>query len=156
MQKITPMLWFDGTAQEAAEFYVSLFKDSKTKSASRYDKASADVAGRKAGDVMLVPFELEGQEFLALNGGPMFQFTEAVSFVINVDDQEELDTLWNALTADGGEESMCGWLKDKFGVSWQVTPRNIGELLSDPERGERATAALLQMRKIDIEKLKNA
>ena len=156
MQKITPMLWFDGQAQEAADFYVSVFKNSKTKSASHYDAATAEASGNTAGSVMLVTFELEGQQFLALNGGPMFKFNESVSFVVNVDTQEELDYFWDALRADGGEESMCGWLKDKFGLSWQVTPRIVEELMGDPERCKRVMAALMEMRKIDIATLENA
>ncbi len=152
MQKITPCLWFDTQAEEAANFYVSLFDDSEVTSVRRLD-------GTPSGDnVALVFFRLEGQAFWAINGGPQFPFTEAVSFQVDCKDQDEVDRLWKALTADGGEEGQCGWLKDRFGLSWQIIPRRMGELLSDPdpERRQRAMAAMLQMQKIDIRALEDA
>lgn len=138
--EIYPCLWFDGQAKDAAEFYCSVFKNSKILQDTP----------------MVVIFELNGKQFMGLNGGPKFNFTEAVSFVVNCDTQQEIDYYWEKLTADGGEESMCGWLKDKFGLSWQIVPSMIGQLMSDPERGERAMKVILQMRKLDIEKIKNA
>lgn len=154
MQKITPFLWFDDNAEEAANFYISVFKDSKILSISHY----SDAGPAPKGTVMAVEFELNGQKFTALNAGPMFKFTEAISFLIDCKDQKEVDYYWNKLTADGGEESMCGWLKDKFGLSWQVTPRILVELVSDkdPKRASRAMKAMMQMRKIDIQKIKDA
>lgn len=136
---IYPCLWFDGKAKEAAEFYCSVFKDSKIISENP----------------MVVIFELNGKKFMALNGGPMFKFTEAVSFVVNCDTQEEIDFYWNKLT-EGGEESMCGWLKDKFGLSWQIVPTILGRLMSDPEKSERVVKAFMQMKKFDIAKLMEA
>src|SRR5688572_23964205 len=129
--EIFPCLWFDGQAKAAAEFYCSIFKHAKILSDSP----------------MVVTFELNGRKFMGLNGGPQFKFTEAVSFVLNCDSQEEIDYYWNALTADGGEESMCGWLKDRFGLSWQVVPSNIGKLMSDPVKAERVAKVLFTMRK---------
>ena len=151
MQRITPCLWFDTQAEEAANFYVSLFDDAAVTRIERLD-------GTPSGDnVALVFFRLEGQEFMAINGGPQFPFTEAVSFSVSCSDQAEVDRLWTALT-DGGEESMCGWLKDRFGLSWQIIPERMGELLSDrdPERAQRAMQAMLQMRKIEIKVLEDA
>lgn len=163
MQKITPFLWFDNQAEEAAKFYVSVFsgkggKNSKLGNVERYDEAASKAAGRPKGSVMVAPFRLNGQEFLALNGGPIFKFTEAVSFVINCKTQDEVDYYWDKLTADGGQESQCGWLKDKFGLSWQVVPTILNKLLQDkdPKKSGRAMQAMLQMKKIDIEKLKKA
>ena len=158
MQKITPMLWFDGKAEEAANFYVSLFKDSKIGDILRYDEASAQAAGGKVGSVLTIEFELEGQKFVGLNGGPQFKFTEAVSFVINCDTQEEVDKFWNKLTADGGEESQCGWLKDKYGLSWQVTPTILVDMINDknPAKAKAAMEAMMQMKKIDIPTLQKA
>jgi predicted 3-demethylubiquinone-9 3-methyltransferase (glyoxalase superfamily) len=152
MQKITPCLWFDTQAEEAANFYVSLFEDAEITSVQRLD-------GTPSGDnVALVFFRLAGLEYMAINGGPQFPFTEAVSFSVSCKDQAEVDRLWTALTADGGEESMCGWLKDRFGLSWQVIPERMGELLSDPdpERAQRAMQAMLQMRKIEVQVLEDA
>jgi predicted 3-demethylubiquinone-9 3-methyltransferase (glyoxalase superfamily) len=153
MQKITPNLWFENQAEEAAEFYTSIFKNSRITGVSRYGEAGP----RPAGSVMVVEFELDGQQFLALNGGPEFQFTEAISFVINCESQEEVDYMWERLT-DGGEESMCGWLKDRYGVSWQVVPTALHALLSepDPEKASRIMEAFFQMRRIDLPRLERA
>ncbi len=156
MPDITPFLWFDNQALEAANFYASIFPNSSVLGAAHYDDATSQASGQPEGSVMVVPFSLDGKDFLALNGGPMFKFTEAVSFMIHVKDQAELDYYWSRLTADGGEESMCGWLRDKYGLSWQVVPTHLGELMMDPVRGERVAAALMQMRKIDIAALENA
>jgi predicted 3-demethylubiquinone-9 3-methyltransferase (glyoxalase superfamily) len=155
MAKITPCLWFDGKAEEAAELYVSLLPDSRIDSVMR---SPADTPSGPAGMPLLVEFTLAGQQFQGLNGGPDFQFSEAVSFVIDCEDQAEVDRLWEALTAGGGEPSMCGWLKDRFGVSWQIVPRELNELMQDPdpERARRATEAMLQMRKIDVAELRRA
>lgn len=156
MQKITPFLWFDGQAEEAANLYTSIFKNGKINGISRYPAGSP---GGMEGKAMTVSFELDGQVFVALNGGPMFKFTEATSFVINCEDQEEIDHYWNALTADGGQESMCGWLKDKFGLSWQVTPKALPRLLSgggDPAKAQRAMAAMMGMKKLVMAELERA
>jgi len=140
MQSITPFLWFDNQAEEAMNFYISVFKNSKPLSIARYGAAGPGPAG----SVMTASFELNGQEFIALNGGPLFKFNEAVSFVINCDTQEEVDMYWNKLTADGGQESMCGWLKDRFGLSWQVVPGILPKLLQekDPEKAQRVMHAM--------------
>jgi predicted 3-demethylubiquinone-9 3-methyltransferase (glyoxalase superfamily) len=155
--KITPFLWFDSEAEEAAKFYVSVFKNSKLGKISRYGKEGFEVHGRPAGSVMTAEFELEGQRFVALNGGPHFKFNEAVSFQIHCENQQEVDYFWSKL-CEGGEESHCGWLKDKYGLSWQVTPNVLPQLLMDenPEKAQRAMRAMLQMRKIDIAALKAA
>jgi predicted 3-demethylubiquinone-9 3-methyltransferase (glyoxalase superfamily) len=157
VQKITPFLWFDTQAEEAAKFYVSIFKNSKIGSVSRYDEEGAKASGRPKGSVMTVAFELDGQAFTALNGGPVFKFTEAISLVVNCDTQAEVDHFWQKLSA-GGEEVQCGWLKDKFGVSWQVIPMILMEMLQDkdPEKSKRVMAAMLKMKKIEIEPLKKA
>ncbi|MBI3934688.1 MAG: VOC family protein [Acidobacteria bacterium] len=157
MQKITPFLWFDDNAEEAANFYTSIFKNSKIGRVTRYDEAGAAASGRPKGSAMTVPFQLEGQEFVALNGGPHFKFTDAISFIVNCETQEEVDYFWKKLT-EGGQEVQCGWLKDKFGLSWQIVPRILGELLQgkDPEKSKRVMKAMLQMTKIDIAKLKQA
>jgi predicted 3-demethylubiquinone-9 3-methyltransferase (glyoxalase superfamily) len=157
-QKITPCLWFDGNADEAAAFYTSIFKNSEVGSSSKYDEKSAEVVGQKEGSTMVVEFEIAGQKFVGLNGGPQFKFNEAVSFMISCKDQAEIDYFWNRLTADGGEESQCCWLKDKFGLSWQVIPANLNKIIGGPDRAgaERATAALLNMRKPDIQTLQDA
>jgi predicted 3-demethylubiquinone-9 3-methyltransferase (glyoxalase superfamily) len=157
MQKINPFLWYDDKAEEAAKFYVSVFKNSRIGNIARYDEAAAKASGRPAGSVMVVDFELEGQKFAALNGGPHFKLTEAVSFVVNCETQEEVDYFWEKLT-EGGEEVQCGWLKDKFGLSWQVVPTILSELLNgkDPEKSQRAMKAMLQMKKLDIKTLKQA
>ena len=156
MQKITPFLWFDDQAEDAAKFYTSIFKNSKIGKIARYDKAGEKAAGRPAGSVMTIEFQLEGQEFVALNGGPHFKFTEAISFVVNCETQKEVDYFWQKLTADGGQESQCGWLKDKFGVSWQIVPTILPELLRDKDatKSERVMKAMLKMVKLDIAKLK--
>lgn len=155
MQKIHPFLWFDGQAEEAAKLYCSLFPNSKLGKVSRYPPGSY---GGMDGKVMTVEFELSGQPITALNGGPAFKFNEAVSFSVACDDQAEVDRYWNALTADGGEESQCGWLKDRFGLSWQIVPKVLGELVADPDpaKASRATQAMLGMRKLDIAALKAA
>ncbi len=157
MQKITPFLWFDDKAEEAARFYTSLFKNSKIGTITRYDEEGAKAAGRPEGTVMTVSFQLEGQEFVALNGGPVFKFTEAISLVVNCTTQGEVDELWDKLSA-GGEESVCGWLKDKYGLSWQIVPTILGEMLSDKdaEKSKRVMKAMLQMKKIDIPTLEQA
>ena len=153
MQKITPFLWFDNQAEEAANFYVSILKNSKIVSVARYGEAGP---GPK-GSTMIVTFQLDGQEFIALNGGPQFKFTEAISFVVNCKAQEEVDELWEKLSA-GGEKSRCGWLKDKYGLSWQIVPTILSELLQDKdaEKSKRVMQAMLQMDKIDIKILKQA
>jgi predicted 3-demethylubiquinone-9 3-methyltransferase (glyoxalase superfamily) len=157
-QRITPFLWFDGQAEEAAKHYVSTFKNSRILGSTRYDEAGAQASGQPKGSAMTVQFELDGQEFTALNGGPMFKFTEAVSFVVSCDTQEEVDHYSKKLTEGGGEEVQCGWLKDRFGLSWQVVPKILPELLmdKDPEKAKRAMAAMLQMKKLDIATLERA
>ena len=157
-QKITPCLWFDGNAEEAAAFYTGIFKDSEVGSKSKYDEAASEVTGQERGSTMVVEFEIAGQKFTGLNGGPQFKFNEAISFQIACKDQAEVDYYWSRLTADGGEESQCAWLKDKFGVSWQVVPKVLSKLItgSDAEGAKRAVAAMLKMRKIDIQKLQDA
>jgi predicted 3-demethylubiquinone-9 3-methyltransferase (glyoxalase superfamily) len=151
MQKITPFLWFDGKAEEAVNFYTSIFKNSKVERLSRYGEA-----GPK-GAVMSVTFELAGQKFMALNGGPQFSFTPAISFFVNCETQEEVDELWEKLS-EGGQKSRCGWLKDKYGVSWQIIPTALGKLMSDPDRekSNRVMKAMLHMDKIDIKRLQQA
>jgi len=156
-QKITPFLWFDDKAEEAVKFHTSIFKNSKIGKITRYDEKAAEPTDRPAGSVMTVEFELEGQEFVALNGGPMFKFSEAISFVVNCETQEEVDYFWSKLSA-GGEESRCGWLKDKFGLSWQVVPIVLIKMLADKDKAKakRVMHAMLQMDKIDIPTLKKA
>lgn len=158
MQKITPFLWFDNQAEEAAKFYTSVFKNSKIGRILRYDEASSKAAGRPVGSVLTIEFEIEGQKFTALNGGPQFKFNESVSFVVYCQTQDEVDYFWQKLTADGGQESECGWLRDKFGLSWQVTPTVLIEMLhdKDPKKSGRVMNAMMQMQKIDISKLKAA
>src|ERR1700704_5582692 len=153
MQKITPFLWFDNQAEEAANFYTSIFKNSKIGTVSRYGEAGP---GPK-GTVILVTFQLEGEEFIALNGGPLFKFTEAISLSVSCQNQEEVDELWEKLS-EGGEKGRCGWLKDKHGLSWQINPIVLGEMLNDKdaEKSTRVMQAMLQMDKIDIAKLKEA
>ena len=153
MPKITPFLWFNDQAEEAMNFYTAIFKNSKISSVSRY----GDGGPGQPGSVMTATFELDGQEFMALNGGPLFTFTEAISFFVNCETQAEVDELWEKLT-EGGEESQCGWLKDKFGLSWQIVPSVLGELLNDPdaEKAGRVMNAMLQMKKIDIAGLRSA
>ncbi len=158
MQKISPFLWFDNQAEEAANLYVSIFRNAKITSVSRYGAEGAEASGMPEGTVMTIGFDLDGQQFTAINGGPMFKFTEAVSFVVSCENQEEVDHLWDSLTADGGQESQCGWLKDKFGLSWQIIPKGLGQMMSDPDpaKSGRVMQAMLQMHKIDIAKLKEA
>jgi len=158
MEKITPFLWFDHQAEEAAKFYISVFENSKVGKILRYDEAAAKAAGGPVGSVLTIEFEIGGQKFTALNGGPEFKFNEAISFVVNCDTQEEVDYFWEKLSADGGQESQCGWLKDKFGVSWQIVPTILIEMLQDKdsEKSERVMKAMLQMQKIDIKTLKEA
>jgi predicted 3-demethylubiquinone-9 3-methyltransferase (glyoxalase superfamily) len=158
MQKITPFLWFDNNAEEAVNFYVSIFKNSKVGKVTRYNEASAEAAGRPKGSVMTAEFQLEGQNFVAINAGPHFKFTEAISFVVDCGSQEEVDYFWEKLTADGGQESQCGWLKDKYGLSWQITPRVLIEMIGDkdPQKAQRVMEAMLQMKKIDIATLRRA
>jgi predicted 3-demethylubiquinone-9 3-methyltransferase (glyoxalase superfamily) len=153
MQKITPFLWFDDKAEEAMTFYTSIFKNSKVVSVSRY----GDAGPGPKGSVMSATFELEGQRFMALNGGPLFSFTPAISFFVNCQTQAEVDDLWEKLSA-GGKEDRCGWLKDKYGLSWQIIPSDLGEMLQDkdPEKSKRVMQAMLQMSKIDIEGLRRA
>jgi predicted 3-demethylubiquinone-9 3-methyltransferase (glyoxalase superfamily) len=153
-QKITTYLWFDNNAEEAMNFYVSIFKNSKVLKVVRY----GDAGPGPKGEVMLVTFQLEGQEFIGLNGGPQFKFTEAISLLVNCETQEEVDDLWEKLTADGGAPSQCGWLKDKFGLSWQIIPSVLPEMLADkdPEKSKQVMEAMLQMSKIDLNKLKQA
>ena len=154
MRGIIPFLWFDNQAEEAANFYVSIFKNSKVLSVSRY----GDAGPGPKDSVMVASFELDGQKFTALNGGPRFKFDEAISFVVNCESQEEVDYFWEKLTAGGGQESMCGWLKDKYGLSWQVVPTILFELFQDkdPLKSQRVMEAMLQMRKMDIATLKRA
>jgi len=153
-QKITPFLWFDKQAEEAAQFYVSIFKNSKILNVSRY----GDAGPGPKGSVMVVNFQIAGQEFTALNGGPLFKFSEAFSFVVNCENQQEVDEYWSKLTSGGGQESQCGWLKDKFGFSWQIVPTALARLMSDkdPANASRVMQALLQMKKIDIATLEEA
>jgi predicted 3-demethylubiquinone-9 3-methyltransferase (glyoxalase superfamily) len=154
MQKITTFLWFNDQAEPAANFYISIFKNSKVTNVSRYGEGGPG----KPGSAMIVNFELDGQEFMALNGGPEFKFTEAVSLFVNCENQAEVDRLWSKLTADGGEESMCGWLKDKFGLSWQIVPSDLGKFIGGPDAAgaERAMRAMLQMHKLDLTALQKA
>jgi len=158
MQKITPFLWFDNQAEDAAKFYTSIFKDSKIGRIFRCTEEAAETTGLAVGSVLTIEFEIEGQKFVALNGGPQFKFNESLSFVVNCETQEEVDYFWKQLTANGGEESACGWLKDKFGLSWQITPIVLIDMLHDADREKsgRVMQAMLQMQKIDIEKLKAA
>src|SRR5713101_9438610 len=157
MQKITPCLWFDHQAEEAAKFYASIFKNSKSGNMRRYGEAGAKVSGRPKGSVMTVTFEIEWQEFVALNGGPHFTFSEAISLMVKCETQKEIDELWEKLS-QGGEKGQCGWLKDKYGLSWQIVPTVLGEMLNDKdaEKSKRVMQALLQMRKLDIKRLQQA
>jgi predicted 3-demethylubiquinone-9 3-methyltransferase (glyoxalase superfamily) len=157
MQKITPFLWFHDQAEEAVNLYTSLFKNSKILNVSRYDEAAAKVSGRPQGSVMTVAFQLEGQGFIALNGGPHFTFSPAISFLVNCETQEEVDRLWEKL-CEGGEPGQCGWLKDKFGVSWQIVPAALGKMLQDKDaaKSARVMQAMLPMNKLDIARLQRA
>ena len=157
MQKITPNLWFEDKAEEAVNFYTSIFKRSKVLSVTHYSEEGANASGRPKGSAMTVSFQLEGQEFLALNGGPVFKFTEAISFSVDCKTQEEVNRFWKKLS-EGGEEGPCGWLKDKYGLSWQINPTILGELLGDKDakKAGRVMNAMLKMKKIDIAALKKA
>ena len=157
MQKIITHLWYDDQAEEAAEFYTSLFEDSRIVSIARYPESAVEVSGKPAGSVMTVLFELAGQQYIALNGGSDFKFNEAISLLVNCDTQAEIDKLWNALTEEG-KEGPCGWLKDKYGLSWQITPTKLNNMLQgeDPEADNRVMAAMLDMKKIDIATLERA
>jgi len=152
MDRISTFLWFNDQAEEAANFYVSIFKNSKLKQVSRYPEGGPAPAGK----VMVVAFELDGREYLALNGGPMFKFTEAISLVVQCDSQDEIDFYWEKLTSGGGQEVQCGWLKDKYGLSWQVVPRSIGKLMADPARGKRVMAEVMKMKKLDLKRMEEA
>jgi predicted 3-demethylubiquinone-9 3-methyltransferase (glyoxalase superfamily) len=158
MQTISPFLWFDENAEEAAKFYVSVFKNSKINKITRYPEGPAKQIGREPGSVMTVEFTLDGVEFVALNAGPQFKFTEAVSFAVMCDTQAEVDYYWGRLTADGGEPGPCSWLKDKYGLSWQVQPHLLIELLSDSDKSkaERVMNAMMKMTKIDVAELEKA
>ena len=157
MQKITPFLWFDNQAEEAVNFYTSVFKNSKIGNITRYDTESSKASGKPEGSVMTIEFQLEGQDFTALNGGPEFKFTEALSLSVACKNQQEVDELWEKLSA-GGEEGPCGWLKDKYGLSWQIVPTVLVEMLQDKdaEKAKKVTHAMLQMKKIDIQALSRA
>lgn len=160
VQKIAPCLWFESQAEEAANYYVSIFKKgSKVKHVTRYGQAGKEIHGRPPGSVLTVAFELGGQPFLALNGGPAFKFNEAISLMVTCETQDEIDDLWNKLSQGGDPQAQqCGWLKDKFGVSWQVAPIGVDELVGDPasDKSQRAMAAMMQMKKLDIARLKSA
>jgi predicted 3-demethylubiquinone-9 3-methyltransferase (glyoxalase superfamily) len=159
IQKMAACLWFDTEAEQAAEFYTTIFENSRIMEISRYGKEGHEIHGRKPGSVMTVSFELDGQEFTALNGGPIFKFNEAVSFQIFCETQKDADYYWEKLTAGGNPDAQqCGWLKDKFGLSWQVIPTKVLELIKDPDspRAQRATKAMLQMKKLDVAALQRA
>jgi predicted 3-demethylubiquinone-9 3-methyltransferase (glyoxalase superfamily) len=158
MKKISPFLWFDSEAEQAARFYVGIFKNSKIEKIARYGEEAAQKTGRTAGSVMTVEFTLDRVEFVALNGGPQFKFTEAISFAVNCETQDEVDYFWEKLSADGGSTGRCGWLKDKFGLSWQVNPVFLRDMLADPDPGKanRVMKAMMEMDKIDIAALEKA
>ena len=159
IQRITPFLWFDSQAEAAVNFYTSIFRNSKILTTTRYGEEGAAASGRPKGTIMTVAFQLDGQNFVALNGGPVFKFTEAISFVVNCESQDEIDHFWEKLSEGENEKAQqCGWLKDKYGLSWQVVPAMLSDLLSDPdpEKSRRVMKALLQMKKIDIETLQRA
>src|ERR687886_1517124 len=157
IQKITPFMWFDDNAEEAARFYTSIFKKSKIIDVTHYGESGAEASGRPKGTVMTVTFELEGQRFMALNGGPTFKFSPAISFLVSCETQQEVDVLWEKLS-EGGEQVQCGWLKDKFGVSWQIVPNILAEMIHnrDANKSERVIKAMLQMKKLDIQGLRKA
>ena len=157
MQKITPFLWFDSQAEEAVNFYVSLFRNSKIVNLARYGDDGAKASGRPKGSVMTIAFQLDGQQFVALNGGPVFTFSPAISLLVNCESQEEVDRLWEKLST-GGEPQQCGWIKDKYGVTWQIVPTVLGALLGDPDaaKAQRVMQAMLQMTRIDINGLRQA
>ena len=158
MRGITPNLWFDSEAEEAARFYCEIFEDAEIGQIMRYGEATQEVSQKEPGSVMTISWRIGDTKFVGINGGPQFKLNEAVSFEIRCEDQAEVDYFWEKLTADGGAESVCGWCKDKFGVSWQVVPEGLNELLTegDPEKNERATAAMLKMQKLDVEELRRA
>jgi predicted 3-demethylubiquinone-9 3-methyltransferase (glyoxalase superfamily) len=159
MQRITPCLWFDDRAEEAAKFYTSIFKNSKIGDVTRYGKEGYEIHGREAGTVMTIDFEIEGQKFVGLNGGPIFKFNEAISFQVHCETQKEVDYYWEKLSEGGDEKAQqCGWLKDKYGVSWQIVPAVLGRMLQDKDakKSQRVMKALLQMHKLDIKILKQA
>jgi predicted 3-demethylubiquinone-9 3-methyltransferase (glyoxalase superfamily) len=159
MQKITPFLWFDNQAEEAATFYTSIFKDTKILNVTRYGKEGFEIHRRPEGTAMTVSFELFGQAFTALNGGPVFKFNESISFIVSCDSQEEVDYYWEKLSEGGDEKAQqCGWLKDRFGLSWQIVPTALGKLLGDkdPQKSGKVMSAMLQMKKIDIKALHHA
>jgi predicted 3-demethylubiquinone-9 3-methyltransferase (glyoxalase superfamily) len=159
VRKIAPCLWFDSQGEDAAKFYVSIFKNSKITNTTRYGKAGKEIHGRPEGSVMTVGFELDGQPFTALNGGPAFKFNEAISFQVDCETQEEVDYYWQKLSQGGDEKAQqCGWLKDKYGVSWQIVPTRLEEMVADPnsEASQRAMNAMLQMKKLDIAQLERA
>ena len=159
MQQISPFLWFDGNAEEAVNFYTSVFKNSKIESMTRYDEQAAKATGMPKGSLMTVAFQLNGQQFVALNGGPQFKFTEAISFAVNCDNQQEVDYYWEKLGAGGDKKAQqCGWLKDKFGLSWQVVPTVLSKLLADKnaKKSQKVMQAMLQMKKIEIADLQKA
>jgi predicted 3-demethylubiquinone-9 3-methyltransferase (glyoxalase superfamily) len=157
MQKISPFLWFNNNAEEAVNYYLSVFKNSKRLNISRYGEEGAKISGREKGSVMTIAFQINGQNFIALNGGPVFSFSPAISFLVNCESQEEVDLLWDKLS-DGGEKQQCGWLRDKFGITWQIVPTVLGELLNHPDtlKSKRVMNAMLKMNKIDIKSLKEA
>ncbi len=158
-QRITPFFWFHDNAEEAVNYYVSIFDDSRIVTSTRYDAASGKATGQKPGAIMTIAFQLAGQDFVALNGGPVFDFTPAISMVVNCHDQQEIDRYWDKLSAGGDPKAQqCGWLKDRFGMSWQIVPADIGAMLnqSDQAKAHRTSAALMQMKKLDIQALKNA
>jgi len=156
-QRITPFLWFSDNAEEAVDYYVGIFKNSKVGKVTRYTKESAQASGRPERSVMTIAFNLDGQEFTAINGGPEFKFTEAISLVVNCKDQKEIDHYWNKLSQGGpAEAQMCGWLKDRFGLSWQIVPEKLAELISDPNTAGNVMAAVLKMRKLDLATLERA
>ena len=158
MQKIVTHLWFDSEAEEAARFYVSLFKNSRIKGIARYPKSAEDVAGKAAGSVMAVSFELDGQEYLALNGGPQFKFTEAISLLVQCESQQEIDRLWAKLLEGGGQEQACGWLKDKYGLSWQISHPALDKIVFDTDatKVDRMMQAMFEMKKLDVARLQQA
>ena len=156
-ERFTTCLWFDKNGEEAARFYTGIFKNSRIGDITRYTKEAAEVSGQPEGTVLTVAFELDGRSFLALNGGPIFKFSEAISIVVNVDTQAELDHYWNKLSAGGEPKAQqCGWLKDKFGLSWQIVPSIVPKLMADPVKGAKAMAAILQMKKLDIAAIEKA
>lgn len=157
IQKITPHLWFEDNAEEAAKFYTSIFKNSRVIDITHYGESAAEVSGRPKGTVMTVTFELEGQQFIALNGGPIFKFSPAISFLVSCETQKEVDDLWEKLS-EGGEQEQCGWLKDKFGISWQIVPNILGKMIHDKDvnKSERVIKAFLQMKKLDVQSLQKA